>query len=34
MVNYVIKYVSDTFTLKEDTTIDNQVSKYGEFYVW
>ena len=26
---YVIEYVSDTFKLKEDTSIDGQVSKYG-----
>ena len=30
---YVIKYVSDNFTLQEDITIDGQVSKYGKFSV-
>ena len=30
---YVIKYVSDTFTLQEYTTIDFQVNKYVELSV-
>ena len=30
---YIFKYILDAFTLKEDTTIDGKVSKYGELAV-
>ena len=30
---YVVKYVSDTFTLQEDTTIDCQVNKSIELSI-
>ena len=34
MVYHFIKYVSDTFTLQEDATIDFRVIKYIELAVW
>ena len=34
MEYYYIKYLSETFTLQKDTTIDNKLSKYWYLPIW